>query len=432
MKFLGSSYSRPIAWKAYRHLSIPFVPKGLHTSNSRVFRVLHTTKHSIKLTDEGYSAIPIDTETKTVRTIAGELPLSPMMDPSFHEAKQRFRKPKPRISPYKPTKFQRHLIRNPYGTSTHPISMCFLGPGLTLPSAQALATPVRVCPVTSARLPKFFLQRFNLVSHPETNQSYFVPQALDSKAPQNAPHKNLVTNQSSDEDQGEDSSALQGGKKVSHCTRTGPSAYVLASQKLMQELERDSSPYNGAYKKLLRMSSTGQVNLTKVLNTSIWRPDMHGVVLELMRRRIVEGLVHFAGMVEKQGRKYITKLGSWDEVGQHKHRGCVLFLGPPNDRGASSGLGFVPPRLSTMDFPESRFGKKLAVHNLHMLLGSEHLGCLRSQSELLSSGSLFLLGRQATVKLQMLLWKLQGYMAWDMDELSSQPQNDETKKESNL
>jgi len=429
MKFLSSPLSRPTAWKAYRYLSTPFTLKGLYTSNSGVSRALQATKHSIKVTNESYSAIPIDTEKKTVRTPIGELPLSPMMDPSFHEAKQRFKKPKPRISPYKPTKFQRHLVRNPYGTSTHPVSVCFLATSLTFSSAQALATPIRICPITSTRLPKFFLQRFNLVSHPETNQPYFVPQDLDSKAPQNVPHKDLVTNQSSDEDEGEVSPALHGGENVSHCTRTGPSAYVLASQKLMQELERESSPYNGAYKKLLRMSSTGQVNLTKVLNTSIWRPDMHGVVLELMRRRIVEGLVYFAGMVETQGRKYITKLGSWDEVGQHKHRGCVLFLGLPNDRGASSGAEFVPPRLSTMDFPESRFGKKLAVHNLQVLLGSEHLDRLRSQSALLRGGSLFLLGRQATVKLQMLLWKLQGYMVWNMDELSGQPRNGEPKKE---
>jgi hypothetical protein len=66
-----------------------------------------------------------------------------------------------------------------------------------------------------------------------------------------------------------------------------------------------------------------------------------------------------------------------------------------------------------MDMGPVRFGSKLAVHNLRELLGEEHVRKLREGSELLRDGSLFLLGRQATVNLQMLLWKLQGYLVWE-------------------
>lgn len=66
-----------------------------------------------------------------------------------------------------------------------------------------------------------------------------------------------------------------------------------------------------------------------------------------------------------------------------------------------------------MDIEGVRFGGKLAVHDLRVILGEEHVGRLREESGLLREGSLFLLGRQATIQLQMLLWKLQGYMAWE-------------------
>jgi hypothetical protein len=66
-----------------------------------------------------------------------------------------------------------------------------------------------------------------------------------------------------------------------------------------------------------------------------------------------------------------------------------------------------------MDFDGTKFGTKLVVHNMPILLGEEHLNRLRQESELLRDGSLYMLGRQATLDLQRLLWKLQGYMSWE-------------------
>ncbi|KAK4549240.1 hypothetical protein LTR36_007698 [Oleoguttula mirabilis] len=76
------------------------------------------------------------------------LPLPPLMDPVAVKAKGRYREPKPLKSEEGKTEFQKELEANPY--------------------AQALATPVRHCAVTNARLPAHFL--LPLVSHLDPHQ----------------------------------------------------------------------------------------------------------------------------------------------------------------------------------------------------------------------------------------------------------------------
>jgi hypothetical protein len=58
----------------------------------------------------------VDPESKTVKTVVGELPLSPLMDPAFHEARDRFtRRKEPEAPNMEKDKFRRLLERNPYG-----------------------------------------------------------------------------------------------------------------------------------------------------------------------------------------------------------------------------------------------------------------------------------------------------------------------------
>jgi hypothetical protein len=57
-----------------------------------------------------------DLERKTIRTPVGDLPLSPLMDPTFHEARMKYKMPKaPESSVYKKVKWRRQLDRNPWG-----------------------------------------------------------------------------------------------------------------------------------------------------------------------------------------------------------------------------------------------------------------------------------------------------------------------------
>lgn len=57
-----------------------------------------------------------DLESKTIKTPAGDLPMSPLMDPTFHEARMKYKMPKaPESSVYKKVKWRRNLDRNPWG-----------------------------------------------------------------------------------------------------------------------------------------------------------------------------------------------------------------------------------------------------------------------------------------------------------------------------
>lgn len=248
---------------------------------------------------------------------------------------------------------------------------------------------MRRCPVTKTTLPSFFLQKLTLRSHPETGAPWFFPGGLDSKV------SNTAT------DAGDEASGAAKDKQP----KSGPSGYILSRQRLLQDLQRPNSVYFKGYKNLLRMSDHGHTNLGSVLNNTTWRSDMDLAVLEMMRRRAAEGLAYFAKMVETESRDYIVKCERWDDVKPLKHKGCLLYLGSPEGTSPVPGLDPVPPRLSTMDA-----GHQLVVHNLRDLLGEEHVSRLRQGSELFREGSLFLLVKLATVNLQLLLWKLQGYM----------------------
>ncbi len=84
----------------------------------------HVPKSPIVL-DGSPMPVKIDTKKKTVATVVGDLPLSPFMDPEFHERRQRFTKPKPRKrSVTEKNKFQRLLARNPYGISSPMPARC--------------------------------------------------------------------------------------------------------------------------------------------------------------------------------------------------------------------------------------------------------------------------------------------------------------------
>lgn len=432
------------------------------TSNSDDVQPPKTSQTEPSISNDAYSNVEIDPTAKAVKTPFGQLPISPLMDPAFHQARQRFTQPKPRKTEHSLVKWQRHLSRNPYGNSSGVLELIdiFSNPSL----AQALATSVRKCPITGVALPSFFLQRFNLIAHPETQTPWFVPHGLETKVPAaSMMHESKATEATQpmpdpatpttaepeaseaahpgsepaespsleterdppapvEEDLKEDKATAQ----AEDLEKIGPAAYTLSRQQLLQELQRDKSPYFRGQKRLLRMSQYGQSKSgSSLLNDANWRRDMDTVLLEIMRRRVVEGLCHFARLVEGLERHYLIKCKHWDDVKELNHRGCLLYLGSPdNSTSLESASEYVPPRLSTMDMGPVKFGAKLTVHNLRELLGEKHLGRLRQQSELLQDGSLYLLGRQATVSLQMLLWKLQGYMAWEKQQGTTNPDGD--------
>ncbi|KAH8888796.1 hypothetical protein GQ53DRAFT_653494 [Thozetella sp. PMI_491] len=337
------------------------------------------------------------------------------MDSDFHKARLRFKQPKQceRKTPDK-VRWRRILERNPY--------------------AQALATPVRRCVATNACLPKFFLQDFGLQYHPETRQSWLVPPSLAPRGPAlSSPNKGTAPSPGRSEASSmrqprsplldgaadgvsqEPGSSGQGEQLPSRNVRggwVGPKNYTLARQDLLKAFQITGSGYWAGHKRLFRMHRSPQ--LASALSPAIWRTDMDTFVLELMRRRIAEHLLHYASQAEDKKGGLLIRCDSYDDARAVDQRGCLVWLGPSGAASKDNPNGAAldaQSRLATMRIDNGRLSSKLAVHNLRILLGEEHVQRLRENSRLFREGSLFLLhGRRATLGLQSKLWKLQGYM----------------------
>lgn len=193
----------------------------------------------------------------------------------------------------------------------------------------------------------------------------------------------------------------------------GPSAYVLANQTLLSEFLVRGSAHYGVNRKLLRRNALNKTGLTGVLNKAVWREDMDVLVLKLMRRRIVDELLYLtAKCTGPLRRKYLIPLrGGYEEAREKKLRGALVYVGGAPGIG-TKGMMRPPMRVSTLEIKGERYSTRLPVYDATVLLGEEELKRLMDEeSGFWRQAQLFAVGREATVELQIKLWKLEGYMA---------------------
>ncbi|KAF7877674.1 hypothetical protein EAF04_001345 [Stromatinia cepivora] len=301
-----------------------------------------------------------------------ELPLSPLMDPSFHEARNRHSAPKPQPSKEERTPFQEQLAKNPY--------------------ALALATPVRQCSATQLSLPSFFLQDFTLMAHPTTSDPWHVPRSLSS-------HSSSLKSSSEKE------SSL-------HNPSLGSTTYVAMRQPLFQSFFKKGSGYTGIYKKFGIVNAKSVARKHVALH-SVWRSDMDTFLLELMRRRTVELLEYLC----RRDNRYIHKCDSWGRVEYSEQVGCVLWMGQKIVSGEEQPgqeqeyQQEIPPG----EFETKRIGpggrKVVPVFNLRTMMGKHWIRKMREGNRIFGNQILVVKHKNATKEMQMRLWKLQGYVA---------------------
>ncbi|OLN96856.1 hypothetical protein CCHL11_02450 [Colletotrichum chlorophyti] len=328
------------------------------------------------------------------------------MDPSWMEARTRYRshKEKPKNSDID-GRFRRKLLLNPY--------------------AHALATPMRMCPITSTNLPKYFLQEFKAVTRPDTGDHWWTPgdialpqnllkEAIEGKGQgDDAPNPSVPA---LDTDEVADFSTDSTQVKVSNKHRgAAPTAYVVARKPLLQSLggKKGKTPHGEKHKMLLVRSQPlhGRGMVSKL----VWREDMDDFVLENMRRMVINQLLYFAGLREIDSRSYIVPLTNWDAITQQKQRGCLLWYQTDsnihlNKTKLENSGSSVLEEFATFDVPGTKYEKKLPVHDLKRLLGPHHLAELM-EKPLFRDNSLFLVRKQRSIPLQLYLWKLQAYLA---------------------
>ncbi|KAM7197336.1 hypothetical protein V8F20_006690 [Naviculisporaceae sp. PSN 640] len=311
----------------------------------------------------------IDPENKQVKTVSGTLPLSPIMDPTFHEARGKYTiKAKERGPP-------RSEIE---------------GSGLDLWNniyARALATPVRTCAVTKAALPKFFHTKFINARNPNGENNWLVPEEV----------------------------ALNTDGQMYLTKLDGAGAYFLCRQQLYREFFTAGTKYWQGHARIGKLAARSRREIIGS-KTAVWREDMDSYLLDLLRSHITQCLIRFAGMVETAGRKYITKAGSWDEAGQYLEAGCFLYLRPEQGMTGQETVDgserpSIPPPPAFMKLKDSLREWEVPIYDLRTLLGESNVERLRKRKELWREGEIFLLRGKRTHKLQLQFWRLLGYKA---------------------
>ncbi|KAG5929987.1 hypothetical protein E4U42_003641 [Claviceps africana] len=306
--------------------------------------------------------ISVDHESKTISTAAGELPISPLFDADWMKARRRQRKDEAG----KPTgRFRRKLANNPY--------------------AQALATPIRRCPRTATMIPRYFLQDFELVKHPSTDALWWAPGPLSFQG--------LQTKSTSS------TSSASASTDVPPRNRSPITGYIMSRKAIVDRLVASNKKHAAA----LTAMRTGMALGPEVFS-AVWREDMGNLLLKMMRCHATDALITLSVQREQEAHQNIQPC-KWEEVGDVRLRGCVLWL-----RGEDEAA----VQMATLKVEGAKYGQTIAVHDLKWLLGESEAQRLRSESQMFQDHNVLVLRQEKNkymMGLHLLLWRLQGYLA---------------------
>lgn len=396
--------------------------------------------------------ISLSTEKLSSLLDEPDLPLSPFMNSEYFEARSKHRQPK--LAPSKnPTAFQKQLSKNPY--------------------ALALATPIRRCELTRTSLPSFFLQDFNLLAHPETNEPWWVPGRLTTKyrryeyptgkdentvgplvkedgseehnvkdaerclpthrkqisypeAKYGKPEQPLgieytVLPKSEPRNPSTTTSRATSPKSVDRA-KLGPTTWVLQRQSLIRAMQTSGSGYMQTPWKKFNLKLHQIDAARRVLTAANWRSDMDTFIPELMRRRLREALEDLSFL--KRG--YTAGCNTWEEaLMPGRQAAVILWTGPEMQNVLVDGDEediqiHGPPEFATVDIDLSgskpphdgqHRRSKIPVHNLKMILGRTHMRTLRKRWPTYEKELVILKDKRRVVDILMRLWRLEGYLA---------------------
>ncbi|KAL7922205.1 hypothetical protein ACQKWADRAFT_293831 [Trichoderma austrokoningii] len=337
--------------------------------------------------DADGKSLKINPEAKTVSTAAGDLPISPIFDPAWMQARRKTAK----AAPGPPQgRFRRKLANNPF--------------------AQALATPIRRCPNSATSLPRYFLQDFEMIRHPETSAAWWAPGplAFEHVVPTKRPDESQSDGRRVD---GDDRAELVSASAPDSSDTTTGSARPRRSPLTSYTVNRKSlvDMVGGPNKKYLALLTAIRTGMAVAPDTrdAIWREDMGGLLLGMMRRHATDALIARSDWTPGPKDRFIQPCIDWKDVEAVKLRGCVILLPKNSDDDG-------PKQYATLDIEGARYGKKMVVHNLRWLLGEDEVQRLRDSAETFREGEIFVLKQwtsMSMMRLHLLLWRLQGYLA---------------------
>lgn len=270
---------------------------------------------------------------------------------------------------------------------------------LNIRIAQALSTPPRLCLLTGVRLPSYFLMSFGVAKHPKTGAIWHLPRLPDITSGSEAnrkPHSPSPSSPGSPTDSESTSSV-----------RTAAGTHLVASHNALAYISKLT---RSAYRRLLpyRWKEDSSLKASEI----VWREDMDIFVLELLRRSVTRELKYLAS----RPAAYIAACKGYDNIADHAQVNAVLWLGQDHEASPQEATSDSPAT------PEHRGPPPYAMHrykdhyvpcyNLPTLLGHTNLQTLRASSAAQFGGRMAVIkAKRRTVKLQIELWKLLGYLS---------------------
>jgi hypothetical protein len=187
---------------------------------------------------------------------------------------------------------------------------------------------------------------------------------------------------------------------------------VLSQKRLVEGIHTKQGGFFHGYKRFPsnRLKDSKQFPENKIR----FRADADTFILELMRRRTVEELVHVSslekGYIVPCGYEKENDLSPIDCAKGKKNVGAILWMGKSTAAATMDDMP-EPGEFATVGLPNGR-REKMPVHNLKTLLGEKHLTDLRNKTQgKFGTEVVVLRTKRVTINVQLRLWKLQGYRA---------------------
>ncbi|CZS93224.1 uncharacterized protein RCO7_07793 [Rhynchosporium graminicola] len=389
------------------------------------------------------------------------LPLSPLMNPAILQAKQKRNAAK--LSPTRtPTPFQQQLARNPFARALGtPVRRCAVS-GTKLPNFFLQGFRVMSDPETGE---PWYVPTKLANKHLSVNRRESLDEAeeLDEEGEWNGSKgleeienstevevveaieqskKLRVVKGVKDSEDSAEATDLNGSNQLAEAeemdrseaskelirlklefrpSTIGYQAYTLNRNDLLKSLLKTGKKSSrnkpaSTHNMLMPMSWRGVKSAQKSYEQSGWRQDMQDFVPMIMGRRISEALTHIGSL--KRG--YLVGCTGWEDALTKKQIAAFLWTGGKGDREVKVEGS---PEFATLDVGSEDFDankkflgrrkQKIPVYNLQMLLGEEKMDELRRivPNSVFEKELVVLRHKNATVKLQLQLWKIQGYLA---------------------
>lgn len=317
------------------------------------------------------------------------------------------------------------------------------------PWAVALASPIRMCSATGARIPRDLMGEWGLVKNPKTERNHMLPVGLledllarktpapsSSPAPKTADQDQAQAPNTATTEQGE--GPFGSGSKVKPVRDEKPMRRLILRMvnrlPLLRMLALPLSKVSNKKPVVARLlpfrwkHPNGPITAREE-KTLVWTEDMPEFVLRHMRRHVVRKLER----TRKIHRHLGAAKGVWGVLDLHEYTdvalvealgrlepvereecGAVIFLGPLKD-ARETGDGPFEGGSFSEDVTHPRTRSKIPVFDLSVLLSEADMEILRGTRapHFKNTALLFIPDDRVSIETMLSLWKLKRFLAED-------------------